>query len=290
MENAENLFSQIEDRLKAFGVRIAECANLSSKVDRLEALIEKFVSSSQEVEKSLSLSSQEHLKKLEEAEKFSSFLEKRLSGLEDFLKRSTESLEKRVLGIDEAKNAQSSLDVKINSALKEIKDIRELFKEFWRSLSEVKPELEKLKGKDGEVEAEVGSVKKGILRHEESLSYLFKLFDQVSKQTDSLKKSHETLNDKIAFDKNESLSYLSGKLTDVRSYVDSKFDSIQVPDVSLLVTKKEIDELKHLIAVSSLDAKNAASKASNMEMQFQILAKKIEGIQIQLRAQELAQS
>jgi len=94
----------------------------------------------------------------------------------------------------------------------------------------------------------------------------------------------ESLNARIA----SAEQYCAASKSELIAYVDSK--AVQLPDMSKFIVKSDLDAYVHQLNVAAIDAKNASLKASNSDMQIQLLNKQVEQLKLQLKQNELSKA
>jgi hypothetical protein len=288
VSEAEKLLSLFESRFQAFGKRIADLADLSSKHDEMKEKMAQLLERVGKVEGDQS-KSQENLNFREVSQgKLNDFLQKQL---ESHYKKLSEGLadhHQKLGEFHEMRQINSGLASKCIDLEKRAEQSFSLLSEQCKKQADLKISQDQSKSFQEWIGDQFKKIQADIIYLQEAIRNLEKyhneqksLIKEIASDLSDSKSKFEGYRDFLA-------SKIDQKVSSISIQCDQKIKSIELPDVSKFIERKELEDLKHLIALSGLDSKNSLSKSNLQEMQLQILSKKIEGILIQLKSQELS--
>lgn len=288
--NSKNTINdEFDQRIKALGDRIAAFANLSDKYAQLSLENEKLKKFIDEKEKNLK-------QEIELCKISAKVLNEKIVYLEHKNKE-YESLNTEIFkSIFLIKNSldKSLKDLnKINECTSLINENHSLLKNrqdgFDTSIVNLDKKISKVENQSASYGVQYMAIDKRVsdiafcgLEHQKSLVALQQKQQQIVAEHS---KNLESLNLQIS----AALNQFNHNVFQFKLEINKQIDSLKIPDISNLAKSEHVNELKHEINIASLDSKNAVSRTNNVEMQLQSLSKKMEGIQIQLKANELSQ-
>jgi len=285
----EKLLALIEERFYAFGKRIADFENqreqikkIQSQIDTFSVDLSAFVANFQTVfaenkqnyeifshkHKNVSQDLDQVFKKICELQKHVDTIYKNHSVVDQSLASNKNSLESQYEKIHASEYDISNLS-------KKVKVLEALNDRTHDSFLVVERELHHLNDHKQSIKSIIDEMKSQHINHKNDLKDV----------SEEIKKTEINVLEKIEIFS----EFYRNKISDVYESIQNKFSSIRIPDISGFIVKKDLDQMRHLIDLSALDAKNAFLKSNNIEMQQQILSKKVDGIQISIKSQEYKQ-
>lgn len=287
MIDFDKKFEEIENRILHLGRKIADYENKLGDYLSLEQLLKNFVKKYDEEKSHFERNNFETFHRLQsffkwlentekniesqkkESELLFECVQKDLKSLKDFhvhhydLAARHTFLEKRVESLD-SKQEVHSLGMAHISEKMVLKD---------KQIEELKEKCFSLCNEKNVLESRLKSVEEKSQEHSDLLFASEVDYDQiVSTFSSEVVGVH---------------SRLTQFESSIKKYIDEKIASLQIPKTDHLIEKKELDDLRHQIALSTLDAKNAVSKSNMAEMQLQLAAKKLDALQLHLKALEV---
>lgn len=284
----EKKLQEFEERIRFFGSRLAEFAN--EKTER-EELCKKF------------------------------------QGLEAFIDTFwdwRDSLTEQLYGLNEKIEALPKLvDLRFGIAMEKIAKVAENLAQVTKKCGEIEEKIGPLSDRILEIDtrskasqSEIGDLdliicglKVLISHNEEVISQIKKDISSYQSLSISLKEEikglresghshdqvHSSLSREIVSEKTQLQNKIDAlherigrEVSSLAATLTKRLDAISIPDVSSFINQSDLDALKHQLALATLDAKNSLSRSTNNDMQLQILIKKIDSFQLQIKAHELA--
>lgn len=287
--DSARFINEVDNRILSLGQRIADFANLSDKYAHLETQYNDLKKSveSETIQRSLSSKNlSEKLKSLDEyllendgkhskVQIENEILKQKIESIDDFISELLSKSKEPIKDILNLKEKISSLTSKLSDYERIIKSLDKKIEEqsnykceLERDLNEIRPLISELNNLNYCHSQEQIFIKEKIKELDKSLDSAYGFFNsQISK----------------------CLGQFNDHILQIKNEFNIKVDSIKIPDISHLAPTKKLDDFRHEINVSLLDSSNSLAKSNNLEMQLQILSKKLEGIQIQLKTHELSQ-
>jgi len=287
---AENLLSLFEARFQAFGKRIADYADVSLKCDNVSALLEKLSAKVENLDHDLKDEIKNFSFKENALSKFDSYLQEQIKGgskkLEDLLLqhqehvKDTQSLKREVT---ETASFQADLVKKLSSALDFISDLSRKYNELRTVCEKTQMFQQGLAEGLQSLKLQVENLKESTLSLSRESGAHAQAIRSLSLEMESAKLEAEKMGAFIT-------SKLDQKLASSLMDFDQKLRNIPIPDVSGFIKNQDLEEFRHQMSLAVMDAKNSVLKANNNEMQLQLLSKKLEGVLIKMKSQELIES
>lgn len=288
MSEAEKLLSLFESRFQAFGQRIADFANLSTKYEEIQSKMIDLLQKCDRIEEAHK-KSQENMNLREVSQsKFNEYMQNQ--GDIQFKKISEELLnqQKSIRELQDLKHFYNLVSSKCMDLEKRYEQIISVIGEHSRKHADLKSSFE-------QSECNLAAFVQVSKKSHENIPVLQDSLVKLEKILEVQKKELSDLLSELQGSKSKFESYhsffsakIDQKFSSVALDCEQKIKAISIPDTSHYIEKKELEELAHLIAISGLDSKNAISKSTIHEMQLQLMSKKIEGILIQLKSLEFS--
>ncbi len=197
-----------------------------------------------------------------------------LKNVEEFRKK----LHLKITDINEFIESDKSNKTTTDSILTQISNVRihsdameKLYKE---DIKVIQKDIEFLKQMSSENASQIHNFEISLYnfkRNADDLDIKFQI------NNNYLVKEYKKVYDKTEEDKEFILSLISEEL-----------EQIVIPDVTHFIRDNELNQIKHDVHLSCLDARNSMIKCANIEMQQTISSKKLENIQLKLDRLELS--
>jgi len=290
MSERDEFLKEIDSRFQALGKRIADLANVGLNCLELEKKLDSMLVKFDHLRENFS---QEHKilqEKCKNQAKTADFAQFQIENIKDCFKRFSDS--------------ETELRNQFQDSLKSIQVLSGKNTESENKISQNELNLNILKRQIESLKKEKDLLDNEIFKLNDTVNNILlkfnPIYDSLNSSYNKSKELKEEINE-IKLDVNKSVSNISNanftntysineKIDKLHEDLNKKISSIVIPDVSLFIDKKELMEIKHQVSLVSLDAKNSMAKSNNNEMQLQLIGKKIDGLFIQLKTQEFANS
>lgn len=274
---------ELEERFMAIGIRIADLANNSTDAGLVKKDLEKTNDNLFTLREAFDVFSDDCLTKDQALRNLINYWR----GIFDaeILKISNfqNGLEQSIKELRDFQKYHYELDEKHKSLAKSSSNIHNVVMSVYDSLREAEKEILEIKSSSKVHEEKIEKLEKNFLSLKDFVKHL-----------SDTQESHSRCIQNFQNHLDACLAYVRSHLTQLKEEekkyfevlkesIDKRFKELAIPDISHLADKKEIESFQHQINLSSLDAKNAYAKANYIEMQFQLLSKKLDGIMIQLK-------
>ena len=279
------LEEKVEERFQALSKRITDLDFVKELLKGVEKSIELFKEDVSSVKESFSFEKKEAEKKLDSIFKDlrgKEFSIEQLRSEDGICKKDISTCKNDFLDLQGQIQSQREQLVSIIHRLIGLEASKASFDSFKADMAK---QVSLLKSTVDKTNAKVDSLPDFSQRvsslEKESLELRKKIDDYKNELSLSIDHTKNYLNKEIS-----ELKYkISEEISRNRSLMEEKFSLL--PDFSQFVKAHSFDKLAENIEILMLDSKNAMLKASNVDIQNQIQAKKIENLQLQLRNNEI---
>lgn len=279
----ERFKKELEERFMAIGIRIADLANNSTDAGLVRKCLDSTNDELLSLREAVEILSRDYLTKDQALKNLINYWRGIFDAEILKITHFQSGLEQSIKELKDFQKYHYELEEKHKSLAKSSSNIHNVVMSIYDSLREVEKEILEIKSSSKvhqenaeKLEKNFLSLKDFVKRISDTQDSHSKLIHEFGCQLDSFREQLKSLYVQLKEEQKKSAE-------DLKESVDKRFKELAIPDISHLADKKEIEGFQHQINLSSLDAKNAFAKSNYIEMQFQLLSKKIDGILIQLK-------
>lgn len=287
--DCEKLKDYIDSQIKELGIRIADYQNEKIKISELEKRIDSLhgylvlESKNFELKNKEKESSFSEIKNMLDSDRIS------IGSIYSELKSISNKILKNEDSINFNQNISFKNSSKINITELEINSLKESAERINKSLSELSsiiPEISNI----------VLMTENKLCEHEKRFPLLEKEIANIKSFVCSLEHSLAISNQKISDildiirkDSDRVSGIREEIISCVQKIVSESIKNIKIPSVDNLISREEFSKLCRDVEISSLDSKNSLLRSQNNEGLCQIISKKLESLQIELKRIEISQ-
>lgn len=288
MIDSEKLLEQIDSRFQAFGVRLANYDSILNDIQGLKKYVEDLQKKYQESIGLLKFCIEQSKKYDQEHGKFSAYLKKLIDDHEEEIRVNKKDADAKIDSLEELRRDHHVLSGKCVISSEKIQDLASAKDQHDKQIKNISAKSQSLEDNHNVLSENLNQIRSSIPPLQAQIPSLLSNQGSMARDLKSLSDRVSSMRQEYADDLFRHRSEVASSLKNAENYIDSKIGLIQIPDVSGFVKKEDLDSYKNLLSFAQLDAKNAMAKSNNIEVQMQILSKKLEGVLIQLKDQEYA--